>query len=113
MEKLKLLGASSPEFNVTRTYLDWLTILPWGVYSKDSYDQKKAARILDRDHYGLEDVKNRILELISVGVIKGDLSGTISALTGPARCRQDLDRQIGGPKPRQGIFSFFSWRHAG
>ncbi len=83
MEKLKLLGASSPEFNVTRTYLDWLTILPWGVYSKDSYDQKKAARILDRDHYGLEDVKNRILELISVGVIKGDLSGTILLLQGP------------------------------
>jgi ATP-dependent Lon protease len=83
MDKLKLLGASSPEFNVTRTYLDWLTILPWGVYSKDSYDQKKAARILDRDHYGLEDVKNRILELISVGVIKGDLSGTILLLQGP------------------------------
>lgn len=83
MDKLKLLGASSPEFNVTRTYLDWLTILPWGVYSKDSYNQKKAAKILDRDHYGLEDVKNRILELISVGVIKGDLSGTILLLQGP------------------------------
>ncbi len=83
MEKLKLLGASSPEFNITRTYLDWLTILPWGVYSKDSYSQQKAARILDRDHYGLKDVKNRILELISVGVIKGDLSGTILLLQGP------------------------------
>ncbi|MGB3209390.1 MAG: endopeptidase La [Desulforhopalus sp.] len=83
MEKLKLLGASSPEFNVTRTYLDWLTILPWGVYSKDSYNQKKAAKILDRDHYGLDDVKDRILELISVGVIKGDLSGTILLLQGP------------------------------
>jgi len=83
MEKLKLLGASSPEFNVTRTYLDWLTILPWGVYSKDSYNRKKAAKILDRDHYGLEDVKDRILELISVGVIKGDLSGTILLLQGP------------------------------
>ncbi len=83
LEKLKLLGASSPEFNVTRTYLDWLTILPWGVYSKDSYDLKKAAKILDRDHYGLKDVKNRILELISVGIIKGDLSGTILLLQGP------------------------------
>jgi ATP-dependent Lon protease len=83
MEKLKLLGTSSPEFNVTRTYLDWLTILPWGLYSKDSYNQKKAARILDKDHYGLQDVKDRILELISVGVIKGDLSGTILLLQGP------------------------------
>lgn len=83
IEKLKLLGSSSPEFNVTRTYLDWLTVLPWGVYSKDSYNRKKAARILDKDHYGLEDVKDRILELISVGVIKGDLSGTILLLQGP------------------------------
>jgi ATP-dependent Lon protease len=83
IEKLKLLGSSSPEFNVTRTYLDWLTVLPWGVYSKDSYDQKKARKILDKDHYGLDDVKQRILELISVGVIKGDLSGTILLLQGP------------------------------
>ncbi|SDO65117.1 endopeptidase La [Desulforhopalus singaporensis] len=83
IEKLKLLGSSSPEFNVTRTYLDWLTILPWGVYSKDSYNRKKAQKILDRDHYGLDDVKTRILELISVGVIKGDLSGTILLLQGP------------------------------
>ena len=83
IEKLKLLGTSSPEFNVSRTYLDWLTILPWGVYSQDSYNRKKASKILDRDHYGLTDVKNRILELISVGVIKGDLSGTILLLQGP------------------------------
>lgn len=83
IEKLKLLGSSSPEFNVTRTYLDWLTILPWGIYSKDSYNRKKAQRILDKDHFGLEDVKDRILELISVGVIKGDLSGTILLLQGP------------------------------
>lgn len=83
IDKLKLLGSSSPEFNVTRTYLDWLTILPWGVYSKDSYNREKAKRILDRDHYGLTDVKDRILELISVGVIKGDLSGTILLLQGP------------------------------
>ncbi len=83
IEKLKLLGSSSPEFNVTRTYLDWLTIMPWGIYSKDSYNTKKASKILDKDHYGLDDVKSRILELISVGVIKGDLSGTILLLQGP------------------------------
>ncbi len=83
MEKLRLLGSSSPEFNVSRTYLDWLTVLPWGVYSKDNYDLKKAARILNKDHYGLEDVKERILELMSVGKVKGDLSGTIILLQGP------------------------------
>jgi len=82
MEKLKVLDRSSPEFNVTRAYLDWLTILPWGVYTKDNQDIKKAARILDKDHYGLQDVKDRILETISVGVLKGDLTGSIILLVG-------------------------------
>lgn len=82
MEKLKVLDRSSPEFNVTRAYLDWLTILPWGVYTKDNKDIKKAARVLDRDHYGLQDVKDRILETISVGVLRGDLTGSIILLVG-------------------------------
>jgi len=83
MEKLKVLDRSSPEFNVTRAYLDWLTILPWGAYTKDNKDIKKAARILDRDHYGLQDVKDRILETISVGVQRGELAGSIILLVGP------------------------------
>lgn len=82
LEKLKVLEPSSPEFNVTRGYLDWLTQLPWGVYTKDNSDIKKAAKILDQDHYGLNDVKNRILELISVGVLKGDLAGSIVLFVG-------------------------------
>lgn len=83
IEKLRLLGPSSAEFNVSRAYLDWLTVLPWGIYTKDNYNAKKAQRVLDRDHYGLEDVKERILELISVGIVKGDLSGSIILLVGP------------------------------
>lgn len=83
IEKLKLIGPSSAEFNVTRAYLDWLTILPWGVYTEDNYDIDKAAAILHKEHYGLDDVKDRILELISVGIIKGDLSGSIILLVGP------------------------------
>lgn len=83
MGKLKLLEPSSAEFNVTRAYLDWLTVLPWGVHTEDNYDIAHASRILDRDHYGLQDVKDRILELISVGIIKGDLSGSIILLVGP------------------------------
>jgi len=81
--KLKLLEPSSPEFGVTRAYLDWLTILPWGVHTEDNYDLGRAAKILDEDHYGLEDVKDRILELISVGIVKGDLAGSIILLVGP------------------------------
>ncbi|MBT4087264.1 MAG: AAA family ATPase, partial [Deltaproteobacteria bacterium] len=82
MEKLKVLERSSPEFNVTRAYLDWLTVLPWGVYTKDNKDINKAAKILNKDHYGLQDVKDRILETISVGVLKGDLAGSIILLVG-------------------------------
>jgi ATP-dependent Lon protease len=83
MEKLQLIEPSSPEYNVSRNYLDWLTILPWGKFSKDSYKLDRARRMLDRDHYGLEDVKERILEFIAVGKMKGDISGSILCLVGP------------------------------
>ena len=83
MEKLRLLEPSSPEFNVTRAYLDWLTVLPWGKTTEDNEDIEQAEEILQADHYGLEDVKDRILELISVGMMNGNLSGTIILLVGP------------------------------
>lgn len=83
MEKLQLIEPTSPEYNVSRNYLDWLTILPWGVFSKDSYRIDRARKILNRDHYGLEDVKERILEFIAVGKMKGDISGSILCLIGP------------------------------
>jgi len=73
----------SPEYTVCRNYLDWLTILPWGRTSKDNYNLQRAARILDRDHYGLEDVKARILEFIAVGKMKGGITGSIICLVGP------------------------------
>jgi len=83
LDKLRLIEPASPEFNVSRNYLDWLTILPWGVFTKDSYDIKKASRILNKDHYGLEDVKDRILEFLSVGILKGNISGSILCFVGP------------------------------
>ena len=83
IEKLRLLEPSSPEYTVSRNYLDWLTILPWGKFSKDSYDLARARKVLDRDHYGLKDVKDRILEFIAVGKMKGDISGSIICLVGP------------------------------
>jgi ATP-dependent Lon protease len=83
LDKLRLLEPVSPEFNVTRTYLDWLTILPWGVFTKDTYDIKKAERILHHDHYGLDDVKQRILEFLAVGILKGNISGSILCFVGP------------------------------
>jgi len=83
MNKLSMLEPISPEFNVTRTYLDWLTSLPWGVYMPENYDLKMAEAVLNRDHYGLEDVKERILEFLSVGILKGSVSGSIICFVGP------------------------------
>ena len=83
IQKLQLLEAASPEYALTRNYLDWLTVLPWGRFSKDSYNLKRARRVLNRDHYGLEDVKERILEFVAVGRMKGGITGSIICLVGP------------------------------
>lgn len=83
IDKLQLLEPHSPEYTVSRNYLDWLTSLPWGKFSDDSYDLERAKRILDRDHFGLDDVKDRILEFIAVGKLKGDIAGSILCLVGP------------------------------
>jgi ATP-dependent Lon protease len=100
LEKLRLLEPVSPEFNVSRTYLDWLTILPWGVFTRDNYDIRKAERILNQDHHGLEDVKERILEFLSVGILKGNISGSILCFVGPpgvgkTSLGQSIARSIG------------------
>lgn len=83
LEKLRILEPISAEFNVTRTYLTVLTNLPWGKYSQDNLDIQKAREILDRDHYGLEDVKQRILEVISTIIKRGKVAGSILCLVGP------------------------------
>ncbi|XP_058213936.1 lon protease homolog 1, mitochondrial [Rhododendron vialii] len=83
LTKLQLLEASSSEFNVTRNYLDWLTALPWGNYSDENFDVLQAQKILDEDHYGLTDVKERILEFIAVGKLRGTSQGKIICLSGP------------------------------
>ena len=83
MNKLAMLETGSPEFAVTRNYLDWVTVLPWGRQSEDALDLARAREVLDRDHYGLEDVKQRILEFLAVGIMKGEISGSIILLVGP------------------------------
>ncbi|KAL9248245.1 hypothetical protein vseg_021589 [Gypsophila vaccaria] len=83
LTKLQLLEASSSEFNVTRNYLDWLTALPWGNYSDENFDVTRAEEILNEDHYGLTDVKERILEFIAVGKLRGTAQGKIICLSGP------------------------------
>lgn len=82
-ERARLGTQSDMELNVIERYLDWLTSIPFGIYSKDSFNVKKARKILDRDHYGLKDVKDRILEFISVGKVSGNVNGKILCLAGP------------------------------
>jgi len=83
MHKLSILESGSPEYAVTRNYLDWITSLPWGKYSQDNLDLEHARAILDRDHDGLEDVKDRIIEFLAVGALKGAVAGSIILLVGP------------------------------
>ncbi|MHB1216291.1 MAG: endopeptidase La [Thiobacillus sp.] len=83
MHKLSLLETGSPEYTVTRNYLDWLTVLPWGVHTQDKIDLEHARRILDRDHDGLDDVKDRIIEFLAVGAMRGEMAGSILLLIGP------------------------------
>ncbi len=78
-----MLDPQSPEYGVARNWLDWLTQLPWGQHSEDLLDLKRAKKVLDKGHDGLEDVKDRILEFLAVGALKGEVSGSIICLVGP------------------------------
>lgn len=83
MEKHASLEPQSPEYGLSRNYIDWLTITPWGIKSPDIHKLKEAEDILEKDHYGLEDLKQRIIEFISVAKLSGSLKGSILALVGP------------------------------
>jgi len=83
MGKLAILETGSPEYATTRNYIDWITLLPWGVQSQDRLDLRAARKALDKEHFGLEDVKQRILEFLAVGIQKGEISGSIILLVGP------------------------------
>jgi ATP-dependent Lon protease len=83
LEKFQLMEPASPEFTVLRNYLDTIVNLPWGETDSRDWDIQKAARILDADHYGLEDVKERILEFLAVRKLTGTMKGSIICLVGP------------------------------
>jgi len=83
IQKLSVLETGSSEYGVTRNYLDWITAFPWGVFSEDQIDIERAEKILDRDHAGLSDVKERIIEFFAAGIYKKDISGSIILFVGP------------------------------
>lgn len=83
MERLGRINPAAAEYSVTMNYLDLLLELPWGEYTSDNFNIKNAQKILDKDHYGLEKVKNRILEYLAVLKLKGDMKSPIMCLYGP------------------------------
>lgn len=83
LNKLSILETGSPEYAVTRNYLDWATSMPWGVYGKDKLDLKRARKVLDKHHSGMDDIKQRIVEFLAVGAFKGEIAGSIVLLVGP------------------------------
>lgn len=82
LNRLKVLEPISPEYGDTRDYLTWLTDIPWGKYKQSKIDISKARKILDSDHEGLKDVKDRIIEFLALGAYKGDVSGSILLFVG-------------------------------
>ncbi len=83
LHKLSVLETGSPEYGVTRNYLDWATQVPWGITSEDNLELDHARGVLNEHHDGLEDVKARILEFLAVGAFRGEIAGSILLLVGP------------------------------
>ncbi|MBI4007005.1 MAG: endopeptidase La, partial [Planctomycetes bacterium] len=83
LERLKSMNPASAEFTVSRTYLDYLVAIPWNKKTEDNHDLNQAAKVLDEDHYGLEKVKERILEFLAVHKLKEKLKGPILCFVGP------------------------------
>lgn len=83
IKKLKLIEGYGADFNVVRNYVEWLTAMPWGTHTKENQDLDKAAQLLDANHFGMQDVKTRILEFIAVNTLKGSSQGKILCFHGP------------------------------
>ncbi len=83
LTRMARMSSGSPEVSVLRNYIDWIVGLPWGVETKDNMDLKHARTVLDKDHYGLDKVKDRIIEFLAVRKLKNDMHGPILCLAGP------------------------------
>jgi ATP-dependent Lon protease len=125
VDRLRVMNPAAPDYNISRTYLDWLIELPWDKSTPDNLDVKKAQAILDEDHYDLEKVKKRILEFLAIRKLRQDMKGPILCLSGPpgvgktslgksvarAMGRKFLRISLGGcgTKPRSGVTGGPTW----
>jgi ATP-dependent Lon protease len=97
VERLERMHPSTPDYSIVFNHLDLMLELPWGDYSEDSYDLRKAKKILDHDHYGMGRVKERILEYLAVLKLKGDMKSPILCFVGPPGIgKTSLGRSIAG-----------------
>lgn len=104
------MNPQGAEYTVQLNYLDLLLDLPWGEYSSDNLDLKRARKILERDHYGLEKVKERILEYLAVLKLKGNMKSPILCFYGPPGVgKTSLENQL----PRRSVESMFECLWAG
>ena len=83
LERLARMAPGTPEVGIARTYIEWILDLPWGVTTPDNLDLKRARKVLEQDHYGLDKVKERIIEYLAVLRMKQDMKGPILCFVGP------------------------------
>src|SRR5690606_7075755 len=83
IKRLMRLNPQMPEHSIQRNYLEFMLDLPWHEYTDDNFELKRAKKVLDRDHFGLDDIKERILEYLAVLKLKGDMNSPIICLYGP------------------------------
>ena len=83
LERLSRMTPGTPEVGMSRTYIEWILDLPWGKQTTDNLDLKRARKVLAQDHYGLEKVKERIVEYLAVLKLKQDMRGPILCFVGP------------------------------
>ena len=94
VDRLERMTPAAPEYQMIRTYLDWLLEVPWEKRTDDRLDPIEARRVLDEDHYDLDKVKERIVEYLAVRKLKGDMKGPILCFVGPPGRRQDVARPV-------------------
>ena len=113
LKKLERMHPDAAETATLRNWLDWMVTLPWGKVSKDSLDLVEAQRILDEDHYGLEKVKERIVEYLAVRKLKEKAKGPLLVLRRPARRRQDQPRPLDRARARPQVRAALARRRQG